>query len=374
MGLLHLELVDFRCFPAVELTPDPEGTTVITGRNGSGKTTLLEALAYLGSGRSFRGAPKEAMVRNGASSAVIRADLDNVGRHLLVEAELALTGRSRVQINRQSQISRRDLAEAVAVTVFSPDDLALVQGAPARRRELLDDAMALLDSRSVPIVEEVERVLRQRAALLRQSSGRLTPEIETTLDVWDDRLVDAATSLVMSREQLARDLEPRVNASYGALARRAIHVESGEEANVELVYQRSWEGELREALVRARATDLRRGVTTVGPHRDDLEIRLATREARTQASQGEQRCLALALRLGVHGLVSELRAPPVLLLDDVFSELDPVRSRALIEEIPPGQALLTTAVPLPDGVEVASVVDVEQLGSSGGATRREAAP
>jgi DNA replication and repair protein RecF len=257
-------------------------------------------------------------------------------------------------VNRQVAKTRRDLADAVPVTIFSPEDLAIVQAGPGRRRDLLDDALALLDHRASATSDEVDRTLRQRGALLRQAAGRLTKEIESTLDVWDERLAVAGSALAEARSRLVTALLPRTVESYRVLAGGA----RGSEP-VGVTYRPGWDGPLADALVRARPDDLRRAVSTVGPHRDDLELTVGGREAKTQASQGEQRCLALALRLGVHLLVTEkLGEPPILLLDDVFSELDPARSRALVVELPMGQALLTTAVPVPSGIPVATVIDV----------------
>ncbi len=366
MSLSLLTLEDFRIFERCRFEPDPEGTTVITGPNGTGKTTVLEAVAYLGTQRSFRGSQREAMVRTGCGRAVIRAELTRAGLPLLVEAEVAAQGRSRAQVNRQPVRTRRDLAEAVPVTVFSPEVLGLVLGAPGRRRDLLDDALRILDPKAAAVLDEVDRVLRQRGALLRQAGGRLTPEVASTLDVWDERLAGAGTELAEARGELARALGPPVASAYAALARRDPGGPTGGAPGpttlAAIAYRPTWDGSLAEALARCRLDDVRRGATTVGPHRDDLELTLGGRDARVQASQGEQRCLALALRLGVHRLVTErLGVPPILLLDDVFSELDPVRSHALVTEIPAGQALVTTAVPLPAGVEVAGVLDARDL-------------
>jgi DNA replication and repair protein RecF len=348
---------DFRSFAEATVQPAGQGTTVFTGPNGSGKTTVLEAVAFLGSQRSFRGAPREAMIRTGADRGYVRGELEDVSRRVTVETELTRSqADSRAQVNRQ-RARRADLAAAVPVTVFSPDDLAVIQAGPAGRRGLLDDALASLDRRVATAIEDTDRALRQRGALLRQAGSRLTPEIETTLDVWDERLAAAATTLVTARRSLIEDLAPLVERAYGGIAGGT---GSG---RVELHYQQSWEGPLREALAARRRDDLRRGATTAGPHRDDVAVTLAGRDARTQASQGEQRCLALGLRLGIHELLTcRLGHPPILLLDDVFSELDPQRSRALVGLLPPGQSLLSTATPLPDGLEVAKVVDVAMLG------------
>jgi DNA replication and repair protein RecF len=356
VSLRRLELTDFRLFPQAGFTPERDGTTVITGANGTGKTSVLEALAYLGTRRSFRGAPVEALVRGGAESAIVRAEIEGADSPVTVEAEIRPGGRSRTKVNHKMTTARRDLAAAAPCTVFSPDDLALVSGAPRGRRDLLDDALGALDPRGARAADDVERVLRQRGALLRQASGRATPEISASLDVWDQRLAEAGSALVSSREALVGALGPLVGEAYARLAGAV-----GQDL-VTLSYVRSWEGDLSDALGGSRRDDLRRGVNTVGPHRDELVLAIERREARTHASQGEQRCLALALRLGVHRLVGA-RTPlrPVLLLDDVFSELDPARSRALVEELPAGQSIVTTAVPLPAGMEVARVLRVADL-------------
>jgi DNA replication and repair protein RecF len=356
VSLRRLELTDFRIFPQASFVPEREGTTVLTGANGTGKTSVLEALAYLGSRRSFRGAPLEALVRGGAGSAIVRAEFEGADSPVTVEAEIRPGGRARTQVNHKVRTARKDLAAAAPCTVFSPVDLALVSGAPRGRRDLLDDALGALDAPGARAADDVERVLRQRGALLRQAAGRPTPEVTASLDVWDQRLAEAGARLVSARAALAAALAELVGVAYARLAGAP-----GEHL-VSMSYAPSWQGDLRAALAASRQEDVRRAVNTVGPHRDDLVLGVEGREARTHASQGEQRCLALALRLGVHRLVCA-RTPlrPVLLLDDVFSELDPARSRALVEELPAGQSIVTTAVPLPAGMEVARVVAVTEL-------------
>jgi DNA replication and repair protein RecF len=356
VSLHRIELVNFRIFTAGVFTPEATGTTVITGPNGTGKTSVLEAIAYLGTGRSFRHAPREAMVRGAEDRAILRADLDSAGSPTLVEGEITLAGRSRTQINRKVATARKDLAHAVPCSVFSPEDLTLISGAPKGRRDLLDDSLALLDREGARAADDVERVLRQRGAVLRQANGRLSDDVATTLDVWDQRLHESAHILVAARERLVGLLEDKVTAAYARLAG------TDGPPTVQLTYQRSWNGELAEALGASRADDLRRSVNTVGPHRDELMVGLDGREARTHASQGEQRCLALALRLGIHHLVGERTdLVPTLLLDDVFSELDPARSRALVAELPATQAIVTTAAPLPAGIDVSHVVSISEI-------------
>ena len=351
MHLRRLHLADFRNYAEADVAL-PSGLTVVVGANGQGKTNLIEAIGYLATLDSFRGTPNEALVRVGASGAVIRAEAERDGRALLLEAEIVPGGRSRVQVNRQALRRARDLLGALRVSVFSPDDLVIVKEGPGERRRFLDDALVALHPRNDAVRSDVERVLRQRNALLKQSGGRVTPDIESTLDVWDTKLHEAGTALLAARDELIDRLGPELSAAYQALA--------GKPAPVSARYEPVWRPMgLGAALAAARTDDLRRGVTTVGPHRDDLELSINGLPARTHASQGEQRTLALALRLAVHRAVTaEAESPPVLLLDDVFSELDPDRSDALLANLPPGQAILTTAGPLPVGTEPEAVVRV----------------
>lgn len=356
MRLERLWLTDFRNYAAAELVPSPGGLTVVTGRNGEGKTNLLEAIGYLATLKSFRGAPPEAMVRVGSSMAIVRASGERDSRTLLIEAELQAAGRDRVLVNRQPLRRARDLLGALQVSVFSPDDLELVKGGPARRRELLDDLLAALRPRHDHDRVDLERILRQRNALLRQNagSGRPSADVLTTLDVWDAQLASTGSKVATAREELlvAGGLAERVAAAYDRVAERA--------AQVTLFYERSWSGPLDAALAEARGQDLRRGVSTLGPHRDEVAITVEGMPSRTHSSQGEQRSLALALRLGGHAAVTDaLGSPPVLLLDDVFSELDAGRADALLAYLPPGQAILTTAGTVPPQARPDVVVRVE---------------
>jgi DNA replication and repair protein RecF len=262
-------------------------------------------------------------------------------------------------VNGQTLRRTRDLLGALQVTVFSPDDLSLVKAAPAGRRSFLDDLMVALQPRRDELLTELERVLKQRNALLKSvfstgwRPGRPLPEdVRTTLDVWDQKLTDVGQSLVAARSSLVSQLEPYVADAYAALATGSA---AGSRLSVRLGYVVSWAGPLDAALAGAREDDLRRGVTTVGPQRDDLALDIGELPARTHASQGEQRTLALALRLAGHRLLAEvIGSPPVLLLDDVFSELDGARADALMANLPAlsdTQAILTTAGALPAAAE-----------------------
>jgi DNA replication and repair protein RecF len=351
MWLQRLWLTDYRSYRQADLEL-PAGLTAVVGVNGAGKTNLLEAVAYLATMASFRGAPAEALVRAGCETAVVRAEIDSDGRALLVEAEIGRQGGSRVQVNRQRLQRTRDLLGALRVSVFSPDDVDLVKAGPARRRRFLDEAVVADQPRLDRLRLDVERILRQRGALLRQAGGRLTDETGFTLDVWDTKLAASGEQLVAARGALLDRLEPEVERAHRDLV-------GDDGAAVTLRYEPSWPGPLAEALTAGRDEDVRRRSTLRGPHRDELAITLDGLPARTQASQGEQRSLALALRLAVHRLVTErLGTAPVLLLDDVFSELDPERSAALLAHLPPGQGIVTTAGPLPEDARPERVVRV----------------
>jgi len=349
--LSRLWLTNFRSYETTDIEFAP-GLTVLLGANGEGKTNVMEAIGYLATLSSFRGAPNEALVRSGSEMAIIRAEGEREGRALLIEAEITPLGRGRVQVNKQRLTRARDLLGALRVSVFAPDDLELVKGGPANRREYLDDALVARRPAFDAVRTDLDRVLRQRNALLKQAGGRLTPEVESTLTVWDEKLIEVGEALAEARAQLVAELAPVLDLSYAQVA--------GGPVPVGVRYDAPWrEIGLAAALEASRRDELRRGVSLVGPHRDDLVITLAGFPSRTHASQGEQRSVALALRLAAHRVVAEATgSPPILLLDDVFSELDPDRSAALLEHLPAGQTVLSSAAGLPPGARPELVLRV----------------
>ena len=353
MIVRRLELVDFRNYRDASFDFHP-GITAVVGLNGQGKTNLAEALAYLASLDSFRGAPGDALIRAGADQAVVRATVEQPdGREVLVELELSRHGRNRVQVNRQRLGRTRDLLGVMRVTVFSPDDLQLVKGGPGERRRFLDDTLVSLALKYDSMRLELDRIVKQRNTLLKQAGGRLDEAGELTLQVWDTKLAEVGDRFGHARAVLVARLSPTVAEAYEQLADTP--------TPVELRYEPPWRGSggLAAALAAARTDDLRRGVSTVGPHRDDVELFVNGMPARTHASQGEQRTLALALRLGAHRMVAEkAESVPVLVLDDVLSELDPTRCTALLRHLPPGQVVLTTAGVLPDAAHPDSIVRI----------------
>lgn len=359
MQLTHLWLEDFRSYDRLDLDLDP-GVTVLVGPNGSGKTNLAEAIAWLATLGSFRGVSNEALVRVGADRAIVRGEVLQGERRLLVEAEIPTRGRTRVLVNRQRLTKAADVVGTLRVTVFAPDDLRLVKGGPSERRRLLDDALVAVSARAPGALRDLDRVLRQRNALLSGLPGdarrRGCPDAAATatLDVWDARLATSGEQVATLRRELVGRLTEPVAAAYATLA--------GRPTPIGLDYRTSWSGSLEHALAAARDTDVRRGLTSVGPHRDELELLVDGLPARTHASQGEQRTLALALRLGVHQVITAVTGTmPVIVLDDVFSELDPERSAALVGAVPEAQTVITTAGPLPAAVQPGRVLRIEEL-------------
>lgn len=348
----RLWLTDFRNHRTTEIGLDHKVTLVI-GLNGHGKTNFIEGLALLGGARSFRGAKVDALVASGKSSAYIRAEVEQDGRSSLVELELSIGGRSRAQINKQRVKKFRDLGDTVRVVVFSPDDLELIKGAPSIRRSLLDDALASINRQFRAVRIDFDRILRQRNNLLKQARGRLTSDLEESLFIWNQQLVEAADEIGDHRSRFVSNIEPVVADFYRRVA--------GTDDQVSLTLDASWlEEGLVKSLLSAQDEEVRRGVTLVGPHRDDLVIFLAGLHSRTHASQGEQRSLALALRLATHAYVAQVCGDkPLVLLDDVFSELDEGRARRLVECLPDAQIVLTSATgTVPQGVQPGLTLEI----------------
>jgi DNA replication and repair protein RecF len=352
----RLWLTDFRNYESLDLELAP-GLTVVQGDNGQGKTSLLEAIGYLAGLSSFRGVPNDALVRQGCARAIVLAEGQREGRELLLEAEIPTAGRGRVAVNRQTLRRARDLLGALRTTVFSPDDLALVKEGPGQRRRYLDDMLVALHPRHDALRADLDRTLRQRNTLLRQAAGhRADPELLSTLDVWDTKFAETGEALGAAREELVGRLQPGLTKSYAQVSGDR----AGAAGEVAAVYDAPWRVEgLAVALANARTDELRRGVSLVGPHRDEVVLTIGGMPARTHGSQGEQRSLALALRLAAHAMVTaSVGEPPVLLLDDVFSELDETRAAALVAHLPLRQAVLTTAGRIPPGVSADLVVRV----------------
>ncbi|MFC4588017.1 DNA replication/repair protein RecF [Sphaerisporangium corydalis] len=376
MHVAHLSLTDFRSYPAVELDLEP-GVTALVGPNGQGKTNLVEALGYVAMLGSFRVATDAPLVRHGAARAVVRAVVVRDDRRALVELEINPGRANRARLNRSPTPRPRDILGLLRTVLFAPEDLALAKGDPAERRRFLDDLLVARAPRFAGVRADYERVLKQRGALLRSAvharpGRRQSPrrqEAEAgfsaagagdtlgTLEVWDAHLARHGAELLAARLELVRALRPLVAGAYAKLApssapadveyRGTLSTTPGLAPSAEDVIDRgALEEALRASLLEVRQAELERGVTLVGPHRDDLLLTLGELPARGYASHGESWSFALALRLAAYDLLKAEGGDPVLILDDVFAELDTRRRRSLAEIVAPAeQVLITAAVP-----------------------------
>ncbi|MBX9983414.1 MAG: DNA replication/repair protein RecF [Mycobacterium gordonae] len=377
MYVRRLALRDFRSWAQVDLDLEP-GRTVFVGRNGFGKTNLLEALWYsttLGSHRVGTDAP---LIRAGADRAVISTIVVNEGRECAVDLEIAAGRANKARLNRSPVRSTREVVGVLRAVLFAPEDLALVRGDPAERRRYLDDLATVRRPTIAGVRADYDKVLRQRTALLKSLSGarfRGDQGALDTLDVWDSRLAEHGAALMAARIGLVNQLAPEVEKAYQLLAPESRAAAIGYRASSEAVVapvgddQQALQAALLEALAARRSAELERGVCLVGPHRDDLELRLGDQPAKGFASHGESWSFAVALRLAAYELLRTDGSDPVLLLDDVFAELDTKRRRALATVAESAeQVLVTAAVPedIPDGWE-ASRVRVELVDTDLGA-------
>ena len=344
MFLSQLWLTNFRNYETAQLVFD-EGITLITGDNGNGKTNLLEAIAWFSKGKSFRGSPNEALILQNKEKAILRAEILQNKRKTMLEVELNNFGRNQLQINGKKVNKKKELQEKIKTTIFGPDDLSLIKGSPTERRNYLDELLFDLHTKNQLIKTNFEKCLKQRNTLLKQAKGRTTAEIETTLNVWDEKFAESGEQLAAERINLLEKLKPEIENTLKKFTKN--------QDSVSFEYEKLWEkGQLFEALQSERQTDIRRGTTTIGPHRDEIGIKVNNLLSRNHSSQGEQRSLALGLRLAGHEIVKRTTgSEPVVLLDDVFSELDDTRCQILIDLLPKKQAVLTTTGKLPTGVK-----------------------
>ena len=364
MYVRHLSVTDFRSWPAAEVAFEP-GASVLVGPNGHGKTNLVEALGYVATLGSHRVATDAPLVRDGAPRAVARAAVVSAGRELLIELEINPGRANRARLNRGPVPRPRDVLGALRLVLFAPEDLALVRGDPGERRRFTDELLVQRTPRYAGVRADYDRVLKQRGALLktaRAHRGSGAGADLRTLDVWDGHLARFGAELVAGRLALVRDLAPYVVTAYEEVARGggpaavSYACSLGEtmppgEPGPELL-----EAALLAELARLRPAELDRGVTLVGPHRDDLVLSLTGRPAKGYASHGESWSYALALRLASYELLTADGAEPVLVLDDVFAELDTARRGRLAAVASKAEQVLVTAA-------VAEDVPAELLGA-----------
>ena len=354
MYVRHLGLRDFRSWANVELELTP-GRTVFVGSNGYGKTNLVEALWYsctLGSHRVATDAP---LVRVGAQRAVVSTIVVNEGRECAVDLEITAGRANKARLNRSPVRSAREVIGVLRAVLFAPEDLALVRGDPGDRRRYLDELAAVRRPRVAAIRADYDKVLRQRTALLKSASGarfRGDRGALDTLDVWDGHLAAHGAELMAARMTLVNELAPEVQKSYQLLAPASRPASISYHASVDIEQDHPDVELLRTALLEKMAVrrdaELERGVCLVGPHRDDLELRLGEQPAKGFASHGEAWSMALALRLAAYELLRAEGSDPVLLLDDVFAELDTGRREALAAAAASAEQVLVTAAVVDD--------------------------
>ena len=373
MHVSHLTLHDFRSYPAIDVPLEP-GVNAFVGRNGQGKTNLVEAVDYLSRLSSHRVSSDAPLVRHGAQRAVVRAAVVRDGRTATLEVEINPGKSNRAKVNRSPLPRARDLIGLVRTVLFAPDDLSLVKGDPSERRHFLDDLLVLRTPRLAGVRADYERVLRQRNSLLKTAGAarRGTSSQDAalaTLAVWDEHLVRNGAEILAARLRLVEELRPHLGTAYATVARGA----SREDAEVEYrsslpslaehspvesssdvgttSLDRAWlEKLLFEEVERRRKDELDRGVSLVGPHRDDLLLTLGNGDVRLPvkgyASHGESWSFALALKLASYDLLRSDGDDPILVLDDVFAELDTTRREQLAELVAGAeQVLVTAAVP-----------------------------
>lgn len=351
MYVRHVTLTDFRSWARADLELGP-GRTVFVGSNGFGKTNLVEALWYSATLGSHRVAADAPLIRTGAPRAVVSTIVVNDGRELAVDLEITAGRANKARLNRSPVRSPREVLGVLRAVLFAPEDLALVRGDPGERRRYLDELATTRRPSLAGVRADYDKVVRQRTALLKTAAGaryRGDRSALDTLDVWDGHLAVYGAQLMAARSALVDQLAPEVEKAYQLLApgsrpaaiRYRTSVDAEDDDTVEY-----YEAALLDAMARRRDAELDRGVCLVGPHRDDLELRLGDQFAKGYASHGESWSMALSLRLASYELLRTEGSDPVLLLDDVFAELDSARRRALAGVAADAeQVLVTAAVP-----------------------------
>ncbi|GAA1957426.1 DNA replication/repair protein RecF [Agromyces allii] len=395
MHVVRLSLTDYRNYARAELSLGP-GTTVFVGRNGQGKTNLVEAIGYLATLGSHRVSNDQALIKAGSDAAIVRALLAHAERELLVELQLNRKGANRAQLNR-SAVKTRELPRYAHSVLFAPEDLAIVRGEPSVRRRLLDELLVQRTPRLAGVMADYDRVLRQRNTLLKSARARgLAADKLTTLDIWDERLVHFGSEIIDRRVALVEELAGPLAEAYASIVDadhapelRSMLSVDGADPDADALDGGSVEGSsidgasdsgdqvpdaggppvsgtaqrFAEALRTLRAKELERGVTLVGPHRDDVLLMLNGLPAKGYASHGESWSFALALRLASAQLLRRDSATgdPVLVLDDVFAELDRARRERLAAAIGGYEQVLVTAAVLEDVPEhlVARVIRID---------------
>jgi DNA replication and repair protein RecF len=381
----HLQLTDFRSYGSVDL-PLQAGVTTFVGANGQGKTNLVEAIEYLSTMSSHRVASEVPLVRSGAARAVVRAKVQaglDDARQLTLELEINPGKANRAKLNRSPLRQAREIVGLLRTVVFSPVDIAIVKGDPSERRRFLDDLIVARWPRLAGVRTDYERVLKQRNTLLKSLSGRARggpppPDAEATLEVWDTHLARAGGELLEARLVTLADLAPHVSKAYADIApanndaaveyRASVDLDATRDAD-QPTARADLSAALMAGMAERRAEEIQRGVSLVGPHRDDIVLSLGMLPAKGYASHGESWSFALALRLGGFHLLRADGVEPVLVLDDVFAELDSVRRERLASGVRVAEQVLVTAAVAAD---VPELLAGQRFGVAGGKVTADA--
>jgi DNA replication and repair protein RecF len=377
----HLTLHDFRSYADLDVALEP-GATAFIGRNGQGKTNLVEAIDYLSRLSSHRVATDTPLVRAGAEQAIVRASVVKEGRTALLEVELNPGRANRARINRSPLPRPRELIGLVRTVVFAPDDLTLVKGDPSDRRKFLDDLLVLRVPRLAGVRSDYDRILKQRNSLLKTAGvarGGSRDAAMSTLEIWDDNLARVGAELLGARLRLVEDLRPYLGKAYEAVARGASRDDADLDyrASIEVAGADDLQQALLDAVAARRKDELDRGISLVGPHRDELLLTLGTGPdpgdlrlpVKGYASHGESWSFALALRLASYDLLRADGDDPILVLDDVFAELDVERRNQLAQLVAGAEQVLVTAAVAADVPE--ALQGVRFLVADGQVTRDE---
>lgn len=364
MKVAHLSLGDFRNYRTAEL-PLNSGANLIVGRNGQGKTNLVEAISYFATLRSHRVSNDSAMIRANQSSAIVRMKIVAGGREVVLETQLNRSGANRAQING-NPVRPREMTRWFTSVIFAPEDLSIVRGEPTGRRRFLDDALISRLPVASGALADYERIVRQRTSLLKSARNRSkgSDAIASTLSIWDDQLVEYGTQIMMARRELVRDLSEPLAQAYSSLVgsdhspelrlTETVVQTLNESVSRETaslidssadVSRETLEGQFREALAGVRDKELERGVTLVGPHRDDVLLMLNGLPVKGYASHGESWSFALSLKLGLANVLrlESSAGDPVIILDDVFAELDRGRRERLMSLVRDYEQVIVTA-------------------------------
>lgn len=374
MHVARLVLHDFRSYAEVELELEPGGTAFI-GLNGQGKTNLVEAIDYLSRLDSHRVSGDAPLIRAGADQAIVRAEVVKGGRTALLELEITPGRTNRARINRAALPRTRDLVGVLRTVIFSPEDLALVKGDPSDRRRFLDSLLVLRTPRLGGVKADYDRVLKQRNTLLKSARGRRNVEI-ATLDIWDENLARTGAELIACRLVLLDELAPHLSDAY----RRVAAESADHRREVTAIYKPSLDldpslrdqSEIERLLLaeieRRRGDEIDRGISLVGPHRDEVILTIGELPAKGYASHGESWSFALALKLASFELLRDDGDDPVLILDDVFAELDQGRRQQLAELVGDAEQVLVTAAVADD---VPAALKGHRFHVSGGTVTRD---